>query len=172
VEFMKCGGHLARMAALMLAFVAGCSRDNQRIAGDTVAAVNVAATPKPASADSTVTVYKSPACGCCKSWVDHLRQTGFRVVAIDTNDLDAVKARHGVPNGLTSCHTGLVAGYVVEGHVPAEDVRRLLSQRPAIVGLAVPGMPVGSPGMEGAFKQRYDVLAFTRDGRSTVFASH
>ena len=95
-----------------------------------------------------VTVYKRPTCGCCTEWVSHVRQHGFRVRIRDVTDLQPIKTRHGVPADLHSCHTTLVGGYVVEGHVPAALVERLLRERPTVVGVAVPGMPVGSPGME------------------------
>lgn len=122
----------------------------------------------------TITVYKTAACGCCRDWVDHLRANSFRVVAIDTSTagIDRLKRAHGVPASAGSCHTAFVNGYVVEGHVPAADVRRLLKESPRLVGIAVPGMPVGSPGMEGPAVERYDVLALYSDGRSTVFARH
>ncbi len=125
-------------------------------------------------AASVVEVYKSPTCGCCSKWVDHLRHNRFTVRTTDTEDMDAVKARYKVPAALQSCHTAIVGGYVIEGHVPASDVQRLLKERPAIVGIAVPGMPVGSPGMEvpGQKPAAYDVVAFDKTGRTTVFASH
>jgi hypothetical protein len=121
-----------------------------------------------------VDVYKSPTCGCCSKWVEHLRGHGFTVRTIDTEELAAFKASHRVPRQAQSCHTAVVAGYVVEGHVPAADVQRLLKERPAIAGLAVAGMPIGSPGMEvqGARAQSYDVLAFDKDGRTRVFVAH
>ena len=128
-----------------------------------------AATPRPAA---EVVVYKSPTCGCCSLWVDHLRANGFTVVAHDTSDMAAVKRRLGVPAGMESCHTAVVDGYVVEGHVPAADVTRLLAERPAVAGVAVPGMPMGAPGMEGARTDRYDVMTFDRAGRAAVFSSH
>jgi hypothetical protein len=106
--------------------------------------------------------------------VVHLRQHGFTVNATDVPDIAAVKAARGVPREVQSCHTAVVDGYVIEGHVPAEDVQRLLKERPAIVGLAVPGMPIGSPGMEveGVAPQPFNVMAFDKEGRSYVFASH
>lgn len=121
-----------------------------------------------------VDVYKTPTCGCCSKWVDHLREEGFEVRTTDMRDLTDIKASHGVPEHLASCHTGLVAGYVLEGHVPGEDVQRLLEERPAIAGLAVPGMPIGSPGMEipGSEAQPYEVIAFRNDGSTQVFATH
>lgn len=120
-----------------------------------------------------VEVAKNPACGCCVDWVDHLEEAGFRVEVEDTGDLMAVKRRLGVPGDLSSCHTARVEGYVIEGHVPAEDIRRLLAERPdGIRGLAVPGMPAGSPGMEGPPPVPYDVVAFDGSGGRQVFARH
>jgi hypothetical protein len=120
-----------------------------------------------------ITVFKDPNCGCCKSWIEHLRKHGFEVAARDTSDVGAVKRAGRVPERLHSCHTAFVNGYVVEGHVPAPDIRRLLTDKPRIAGLAVPGMPVGSPGMEmGGRVESYDVIAFNRDGTTRVFARH
>jgi hypothetical protein len=116
-------------------------------------------------------VYKSPTCGCCAAWVDHIEANGFRVEVRDTANLAPIKARHGVPGKLESCHTALVDGYVVEGHVPADLIVRMLRERPDAAGLAVPGMPMGSPGMEGPYKDRYDVLTFRRDGSTQVYAT-
>ena len=118
-----------------------------------------------------MTVYKSPSCGCCKSWVTHMQGAGFTVKVIDMDDLTAVKKNAGVPQKLQSCHTALVGGYVVEGHVPADLVKKMLNQKPPITGLAVPGMVTGSPGMEmGDSKDPYDVMAFARAGKTSVFA--
>ena len=119
-------------------------------------------------------VYKDAACGCCSQWVEHVKSHGFAATATNVDDLDAVKAKHGVPRRAQSCHTAVVDGYVIEGHVPAADIRRLLKERPAIAGLAVPAMPVGSPGMEvpGIKPQPYDVLALHKDGRVEVFSSY
>ena len=121
-----------------------------------------------------VEVYKSPTCGCCSKWVDHLRSHGFEVHATHTDKVDELKTKHGVPRQARSCHTALVGGYVVEGHVPAADVQRLLKERPAIIGIAVSGMPIGSPGMEvpGVKPQAFNVIAFAKDGSTRVFASH
>ena len=120
-----------------------------------------------------VTVYKSPTCGCCTKWVDHLQQNGFEVQVQDRADMQAVKEELGIPQRLSSCHTAAVDGYVVEGHVPADDIRRLLHERPQAAGLAVPGMPVGSPGMEqGTRRDPYDVLLFTEDGGVGVYARY
>ena len=121
-----------------------------------------------------VSVYKSPTCGCCTGWVEHMEEAGFEVEAHDVNDLATVKNENQVPGGLQSCHTAIVDGYVIEGHVPAEDISELLTQRPDVAGLAVPGMPVGSPGMEmpGNAGQPFDVVTFDVDGHVEVFASH
>ena len=121
-----------------------------------------------------VAVFKDAACGCCSQWVEHLRANGFDPTATNVDDLDAVKDKYGVPRRAQSCHTAIVEGYVVEGHVPAADIRRLLKERPPIAGLAVPAMPVGSPGMEvpGVTPQPYDVLALNKDGSTSVFASY
>ncbi len=122
----------------------------------------------------TVMVYKSPTCGCCGAWADHLRANGFRVQEQNVSDIMAVKAKYGVPSELTSCHTAIVDGYVVEGHVPANEVQRLLTERPKIKGIAVPGMPVGSPGMEvpGMSPEPFNVVAFDAEGNTSVFAEY
>ncbi|MGH8566713.1 MAG: DUF411 domain-containing protein [Gammaproteobacteria bacterium] len=117
-----------------------------------------------------ITVSKTPQCGCCKKWVDHLRDNGFEVVVVDMESVEAVKRQNGVPTALGSCHTAVVDGYVVEGHVPADLIARLLSERPKVKGLAVPGMPMGSPGMEGPRKDPYQVLTFDGEGDTSVYA--
>jgi hypothetical protein len=119
-----------------------------------------------------ITVYKDPSCGCCKNWIEHLKKHGYAVDAKDTPTMAEVKRTLGVPDALTSCHTAVVNGYLIEGHVPAADIARLLKQKPKVVGLAVPGMPMGSPGMEGPTKQHYQVLSFDRNGKTKVFASY
>lgn len=126
------------------------------------------------AAPIAVIVYKNAQCGCCKNWVEHLRKAGFEVTAKDVNDLSAIKNKLGVPSALASCHTAIVGQYVVEGHVPAADIKRLLDEKPKVAGIGVPGMPVGSPGMEmpGTPADRYDVVAFAKDGKQRVFASH
>lgn len=121
-------------------------------------------------AGTEMLVYKSPTCGCCELWVDHAEAHGFEVTVEDVLDLRPVKAEHGVTPELASCHTTLVDGYVIEGHVPADVIAQLLEERPDIRGLAVPGMPVGSPGMEGGTPEPYDVVAFDRDGNTSVYA--
>ncbi len=137
----------------------------------TTAAVRTAPGDVPAK-KPTITVYKDPGCGCCKSWIEHLIKHGYRVDAKDSPDMTEIKHTLGVPDGLTACHTAIVNGYLIEGHVPAADIDRLLAQKPKVAGLAVPGMPAGSPGMEGMRAQRYQVLTFDKSGKTTVFASH
>lgn len=123
----------------------------------------------------TLTVYKSQYCGCCHNWVDHVKAAGFPVRTIDTEAMASVKAEMGVPRQLESCHTVVVGNYLVEGHVPAADIKRMLAEKPAIRGIAVPGMPIGSPGMEQgpvSGYQKYEVIAFTAAGRTSVYARH
>jgi hypothetical protein len=127
---------------------------------------------KTAVAKPHVTVYKTLTCGCCGKWVEHIQASGFAATTTNLPDLAAIKAKHRVPAELQSCHTSLVGGYVIEGHVPAEDIKRLLRERPAIVGLAAPGMPAGSPGMDVPHSPAYDVLAFDTDGKTRVYATH
>lgn len=115
-------------------------------------------------------VYKSPTCGCCTAWVSHVKKAGFKVEIHDTADVQPVKDRWGVPPDMISCHTVKVDGYVVEGHVPADVIQRLLQERPAVVGIAAPGMPSGSPGMEGGTPEPYDILTFDKDGHTSLFA--
>lgn len=120
-----------------------------------------------------VEMTKRPNCGCCTAWADHLRAKGFEVKVTETRAMWGVKRMAGIPEKLDSCHTATVGGYVVEGHVPADDIKRLLSERPAVKGIAVPGMPIGSPGMEmGDRTEPYDVLSFDADGQTEVFQSH
>ena len=121
-----------------------------------------------------VEVFKTPTCGCCSKWVEHLRTSGFNVRTNDMNDVGEIKRTRGVPDQLQSCHTAVVEGYVIEGHVPAGDVHRLLKEKPAVAGIAVGGMPIGSPGMEfpGSKGDSYDVVAFDKAGTTRVFAKH
>lgn len=119
-----------------------------------------------------ITVYKDPSCGCCKNWIAYLIKHGYRVDAKDAPNMPEIKHSLGVPDGLTACHTAVVNGYLIEGHVPAEDIDRLLAQKPTIAGIAVPGMPMGSPGMDGPRSERYQVLSFDKAGKTKVFASH
>lgn len=119
-----------------------------------------------------MTVYKDPNCGCCSAWVEHLQAHGFSVTVQERSDLSTIKMQQGVQPAYASCHTAVIEGYTVEGHVPAEDIRRLLRERPAVRGLSVPGMPMGSPGMEGAYSEPYDVLSFDAEGKTAVYAHH
>ncbi len=119
-----------------------------------------------------MTVYKDPNCGCCAEWVSHVRKAGFVVTVRDTADMAAVKASFGVPSALESCHTARVGTYAIEGHVPADVIQKLLREQPTARGLAVPGMPMGSPGMEqGSQKDAFDVLLFDKAGKTRIFAS-
>ncbi len=120
-------------------------------------------------------VWKDPNCGCCKDWVKHLEQAGFAVRVYDIGN-EAKRAALGMPQALGSCHTGVVGGYAIEGHVPAKDIQRLLREKPKALGLSVPGMPIGSPGMDGAIykgrKDPFDVLLVAANGSSTMFQSY
>jgi hypothetical protein len=131
-----------------------------------------AAVPLLGFARPPLTVYKDAACGCCKKWVEHMQASGFTVTANDNPDMDAVKDHYGVPSGVRSCHTAIIGSYVIEGHVPAGDVDRMLKEQPKAAGLAVPGMVTGSPGMEGFMSKSYTVVAFQKTGATTPFASH
>lgn len=134
-------------------------------------AFTVACAQTPAAAKPIVTVYKSPTCGCCTGWIDHLYDSGFAVVTqnVTYEELNAMKATYGVPQDLASCHTALVEDYVIEGHVPADLIATMLQEKMDVAGLAVPGMPAGAPGMDGT-PQPYDVFAFSYDGTATVYA--
>ncbi len=142
-----------------------------QVAMETRAAAQPAAATAPADAPLAV-VYKSPTCGCCQKWVEILRADGFRVEERDTADVQPIKEANHLPGHLASCHTAIVDGYVVEGHVPPDVIRRMLRERPRIAGIAVPRMPMGSPGMEaGGQKDPYDVVAFTENGQTSVYES-
>jgi hypothetical protein len=142
----------------------------------TAVAAGVATVAMPALAANRlplVEVFKSPTCGCCGAWVDHLKAAGFPVKVVEVDDTTQTRKRYGLPDKFGSCHTDVVNGYVVEGHVPAPEVKRLLAMKPAAIGLAVPGMPVGSPGMEYEDrKEPYDVFLIGKSGRETVFAHY
>jgi hypothetical protein len=118
-----------------------------------------------------ITVYRSPSCGCCKAWEDYLRKNGFTVKDVQQEDLSQIKAESGVTSKLTSCHTALVGGYVVEGHVPAADIQRMLREKPKIVGISAPGMPGAGPGMDTGHDP-YEVLSFDGKGNTAVWAKH
>jgi hypothetical protein len=134
--------------------------------------------PVSAATDGTpsIEVWKSPTCGCCGKWVEHLEANGFAVTAKNTSRgmLDRIKRQAGIEENLASCHTGLIEGYAIEGHVPAADIKKLLETRPDAVGLTVPNMPLGSPGMEqpDGKTEPYDVLLVKKDGSTEIFASH
>lgn len=125
----------------------------------------------PARAKPQLTVYKSSTCGCCSLWVEHMKTNGFEVKTFDVDDIDAVKRERGVPSAAASCHTGIVNGYIVEGHVPADAVLKMLATKPDIKGIAVPGMPVGSPGMEvpGGQKQAYAIVSIDKAGKTAIY---
>ncbi|WP_264325282.1 DUF411 domain-containing protein [Romeriopsis navalis] len=117
--------------------------------------------------------YRSPTCGCCGEWVKRMQAVGFTVEDNITENLDAIKKQHNLPNDLAACHTAIAAGYVIEGHIPAADIQRLLAEKPKIAGIAVPGMPIGSPGMEsGNIRESYATYSFTKDGKVTIFQEH
>lgn len=161
---------LPAVFALVLAAGAAASPSNTTTPASAAAGQNAAVT----AALPPVVVHKSPTCGCCTLWVDHLREAGFSVEVRDTDDLEPLKQRLGIPFGKGSCHTAQVAGYYVEGHVPAIDIKRLLSERPEARGLVLPGMPLGSPGMEvpDGTRQRYTVELVGDDGTVSPFARH
>ena len=130
---------------------------------------------KPVSARPAAVVYKTSTCGCCSMWVDHLKANGFQVETKDvsSDEVRAVSKAAGLKDEGASCHTAKIGNYVVEGHVPASDIQKMLAEKPAIAGIAAPGMPMGSPGMDqGGAKEPYDVIAFTKDGKTSVYAKH
>jgi len=174
-----------RLASLIVASITliGCAKEAQieEKAESAPAPVAVAQAPSaltdsalsaPSALPSAISVkvYKDPNCGCCVEWVKHLERNGFKVESIDLPDTAMVKQKHGIGRELQACHTAVIGDYVVEGHVPADVIMKMLREKPAIAGLAVPGMPMGSPGMEGATKEKYDILTFDRAGRTTVYA--
>ena len=124
-----------------------------------------------AAAPLAITVYHSPTCGCCKKWISYLQANGFTVKSIEQEDLSEIKAELGVTSKLASCHTAVIEGYVIEGHVPVADIQRLLKEKPKLAGLTAPGMPGAGPGMDMG-KDPYDVLAFDASGKTTVWAKH
>jgi hypothetical protein len=137
-----------------------------------VALGGVAATLRTSSADTPeIVVYKRVECGCCGHWIDHVKAAGFRVSVRNRSDLIDIKARYAITPAVASCHTAVVDGYAVEGHVPADVIKRLLRERPGVTGIAVPGMPGGAPGMEGPVRERYNVLTFDRSGIIRIYAT-
>jgi hypothetical protein len=140
-----------------------------------VSAAAMAAGPScAAKAGPSITIYKDPSCGCCTVWVDRLKAAGFKTIVDDSQDMAEIKAKYAVPADLGSCHTGVVAGYAIEGHVPPADIKRLLKEKPKALGIAVPGMPINSPGMEvpGEPDEHYTVWLFAKDGTRKAFAEH
>ena len=119
-----------------------------------------------------ITVYKTPTCGCCAKWVEYLESHGFVATVVDQNNLARIKGQYGIAPHLRSCHTGIVEGYAIEGHVPVDDIHRLLKERPAVSGLTAPGMPTHSPGMMSLVPRGYDVLLFMRSGETEPFSSY
>lgn len=148
---------------------------NSAIAENTAQATLVSVWDKETEADysgtTEMTVYRSPTCGCCGVWVDHAQKHGFKIEDIKTDEMEALKQKHNIPPELASCHTTIIDGYVMEGHIPADDIKRFLAEKPDnMVGLAVPGMPIGTPGMEAKdIKQPFQVLAFNDKGEVEVF---
>jgi hypothetical protein len=182
---MKCTAILLIMASGLVS--TACAREQNAadrqvsamtpVAGDAAPAAAARApssTPVSQPALASVLVHKNPSCGCCELWVEHLRKAGFEVAVRDEDDLNGVKERLGVPYGKGSCHTAEVGGYIVEGHVPVEDIKRLLTEKPDARGLVLPGMPLGSPGMEapGGSVKPYTVELVKRDGSTVAFAEH
>ncbi|AFZ43885.1 protein of unknown function DUF411 [Halothece sp. PCC 7418] len=147
------------------------------ITGSVISGIYTAVNPSPtdtlAPETLQITSYRSPTCGCCHGWVEHLKEEGFTVKDNVTEALNSVKSEHNVPQNLVSCHTAVINGYVVEGHIPATDIKRLLREKPDVAGIAVPGMPIGSPGMEsGDIKEPYTVFTFTETGETEVYQKH
>ncbi len=138
----------------------------------TLILLSVPSQPKVDVSLPVVTVYKSPTCGCCKKWVKHLQNSGFKVISKNRNSLDSIKEELGIPSDLKSCHTAKVGDYAVEDHVPASDIKQMLAEKPEIGGLGVPGMPMGSSGIEGSRKDNYKVFAFIKGKPTTVFSNH
>ena len=166
--------------ALAMAALTACNpKQAERSASDpsassTPTAASVSSAPSVSSALPVMTVYKSPTCGCCTSWVDAVKAAGFTVEVHDIDDVTPIKDDAGVPADKRSCHTAIIDGYAIEGHVPPATIKKFLAEHPKAAGLAVPGMPSGSPGMEmpGQAPDHYDVIAFQSDGKSSVYESH
>ncbi len=125
------------------------------------------------SGNMNMTVYRSPSCGCCGIWIEHAKKHGFQITDIKTDNIEAIKQQYNIPADLASCHTSIIDGYVMEGHIPADDIKGFLKQKPDLVGLTVPGMPLGTPGMEaGDNKQPFDILALEKNGAVEVFKTY
>lgn len=161
-------GVAANGAALaIVGTVIGCGGDRTDAAAQTSVAAGSGAEPQRQLA--SITVHKSPTCGCCKKWVEYMQGQGYTVTAHDMNDVTSIKREHGVPESLYSCHTAIADGYVFEGHVPADLVAKVLEERPAIAGLSAPGMPQSAPGMDIG-NEPYDIKSFTKDGQIAQYA--
>lgn len=160
---MRVSGSTVVMA---LVLIIGCGVPDPESVAEEQAPVMAAAIAKP-----VIQVWKDPTCGCCTSWVERLRAAGYPVEVMDVADINALKREKGIPGHLTSCHTALIDGYLVEGHVPVAVIDRILAERPEVAGVAVPGMPMGSEGMEmpGGQVEHYDVVAFKANGESSVY---
>ena len=167
------GGRIALLVAVVIIAFGGVSSWRRSAQGSsaqaTPARAAVGADASVGTRSQAMTVYKGPECPCCDEWIALLRADGFQVEVVEQADMAPVKSRLGVPSAAESCHTATIGGYVIEGHVPTEDIARLLTERPAVVGIAVPGMPTGTPGMDGP-KVPYKVVSFDRAGTLTTFA--
>lgn len=155
------------------------NKDNSALANETSSQATLVSvwdeeTEPNYSGITEMTVYRSPSCGCCGVWVDHAKKHGFKIEDIKTEEMEALKQKHNVPAELASCHTTIIDGYVIEGHIPADDIKRFLAEKPDdLIGLAVPGMPIGTPGMEARdIKQPFQVLAFNDKGEVEVFKEY
>ena len=174
VEKVFMSSQLATPRFLVIGLMVG----SLAFAGCSLVTNNSASSTQPTGAEQVafnqeLTVFRSPTCGCCGLWIEHMEAAGFTVKDNVTEDMTAIKEQYGVPANLASCHTTVVDGYVVEGHIPAEDVQRLLAEKPDVTGIAVPGMPIGSPGMEsGDYVEPYTVFSFTESGETAAFAEH
>jgi hypothetical protein len=144
----------------------------ERMTRRTFFALSIAPALPAWAAGAKMQVYKTPTCGCCGKWVEHVRAAGFDVSVTEVPDTTEYRRKAGVPDDLQSCHTAVVNGYAVEGHVPAADIQRLVASRSKAKGLAVPGMPMGSPGMEGSRSDAYSVMLFSADGKASVYKSY
>ncbi|GAB3384771.1 DUF411 domain-containing protein [Massilia varians] len=141
----------------------------RRLASKTALAAALCAPVLAMAAAPVIDVFKSASCGCCTAWVEHLKSNGFKTRVVNVDNPSDYRERGGIPNELGSCHTGMVGGYAIEGHIPASDIKRLLAEKPKAKGLAVPAMPLGSPGMEGPRKDPFDVLLVQVNGSTKVF---
>ncbi len=174
--------HIYLVAALLPILTAcgsSSSATTEKTVTKTAATASSTTSAKPATSSTktsgkpVITVYKSPSCSCCHRWVDHLKANGFNVKAVDVEDVNIYKQKAGIAPKLASCHTAFVNGYIVEGHVPASEIKQMLAEKPAIKGISVPAMPVGTPGMEmGGRKDPYDVVSFDKDGKVKVYKSY